>query len=179
MQQQIWEQVTNGRRVGGSGFVGADGGLRGPFNALLHAPTVGLSAASLGEALRYDTSLAPRLLELATITVGAHWRANFEWAAHARLALEAGVAAEVIEAVGDRRDPVFERPDEAAVHRFTAELLDTGRVAQATYDEIIGVVGEQGVVELVLLAGYYCAICFALNTFEVGPPDGVEPRWPA
>ena len=179
VQQQIWEQVTNGRRVGGAGFVGPDGGLRGPFNALLHTPSVGLSAASLGEALRYDTSLDRRLLELATITVGARWRSNFEWAVHARLAVEAGVAAEVVEAVGDQRDPVFERADEAVVHRFTVELLHTGRVAVQTYDDALALLGDRGVVELVILAGYYCAICFALNTFEVGPPAGVEPRWPS
>lgn len=178
-QRLVWESVTQGRRTGAAGFVDPEtGGLRGPFNALLVSPVAGLKVSALGEALRYDISIDRRLLELATITVGAHWRSNFEWMVHAQLAAEAGVTDDVIEAIGIGTDPAFVDPDEAAVFTFTRELLATGDVSARTYSAAVAAIGDTGVVELTLLVGYYCLISFTLNAFEVPLPPGNTERWP-
>ena len=97
---------------------------------------------------------------------------------HARLAAEAGVADDVIEAIGIGTDPTFGDPDEAAVYTFTRELLATGDVSAQTYSAAVAALGDTGVVELTLLVGYYCLISFTLNAFEVPLPPGNPERWP-
>jgi 4-carboxymuconolactone decarboxylase len=177
-QERVWQIVTGGRRGTAADLTDDAGGLVGPFNAMLISPLVGLHLAALGEVLRFDTSLNRNVVELATIVVGARWRSNFEWAAHSRLALRAGISPDVIEAIRQREEPVFTDATSAAVYRLVSELLGDGRVEDDTYQSVAAAVGDVGVVELVALVGYYCLICFSLNTFEVPLRPGETPAWP-
>ncbi|HEY2488197.1 MAG TPA: carboxymuconolactone decarboxylase family protein, partial [Streptosporangiaceae bacterium] len=79
-------------------LVNEEGGLAGPFNAFVHAPDVGQHLALLGRVLRFGTSLERRLTEVAIITVGARWKAEFEWWAHAGMARRHGVPDAVVDA---------------------------------------------------------------------------------
>ncbi len=172
-------EITGGRRGTPAELTDEDGGLVGPFNAMLHAPGIGRRVSDLGEAVRFDTSLDRRLVELAIVTVGAHWRSNFEFQLHGELALAAGVPAHVVDALARGDEPVFGMDTGAeAVHGFTAELLGTGRVDAATYAAAVEALGETGVVELVSLVGYYTLVALLLNAFEVPSPAGAEPIWP-
>lgn len=177
-QQAVWDAVTNGRRGPASRLIGENGELVGPFNAPLHAPRTGRKVVALGEALRFETEVDKRLLEVAVCTVGAHWRSNFEWFAHSRLAIDAGVDAAAIEALGRGEEPAFGAADEQAVYAMARSLLTTGRVDDATYAEVAGHVGHQGLVELTQLIGYYCLISLTLNIFQIDLPPGNEPLWP-
>ena len=121
-----------------------EGGLIGPFNAPLYAPDSGKRIVALGEALRFETELDNRLLELAVCTVGAHWRSNFEWFAHSRLAVQAGVAEETVAAIERGDEPSLDRADEQAVYALTSGLLADGRVADDVYHAALHHVGERG-----------------------------------
>ena len=176
-QRRLWQSITEGRRGNAATLTDHDGGLVGPFNALLYSPIVGNRVAALGEVLRFDTSLDRVVIELATIIVAARWRSDFEWAVHSRMAAQAGVAATVIDALGRGDEPPLEGAVERAVHRLVVELLDDGQVSDAVYDAASDVLGSGGVVELVALVGYYCLISFVLNTFRCSPPAGQTPPW--
>lgn len=148
----------------------SDGSLSGPFNAWLRSPEIGTLLVALGGALRFRSSLPPRLVELAILVAAREWTAQYEWAAHARFAERAGVAPEVIEAIRRRREPRLPPGNEAAVYAFVVELLRTHGVSDATYQEAIAQVGEQGIVELIALLGFYTTVSMALNTFRVEAP---------
>ena len=79
-QRALYEAILGGKR--GPGMRGEDGALIGPFNAMLLNPHVGDRVQRLGEALRFDISLSRNVIEVATLVVGNHWRAQFEWWAH-------------------------------------------------------------------------------------------------
>ena len=177
-QARVWHIITDGRRGTAADLTDDAGGLVGPFNAMVTSPLIGQHLASLGEVLRFDTSLGRHLVELATIVVGARWRSNFEWAAHSRLALRAGIAPEVIDAIRRGDVPVFADETSANVYRLVNELLADGRVEDDTYSAVAKDVGDSGIVELVSLVGYYCLICFSLNTFDVSVREGDTPAWP-
>lgn len=177
-QQAVWDCVTNGRRGPAKGFISEEGGLVGPFNAPLYAPATGRRVVELGEALRFDTEVDNRLLELAVCMVGAHWRSNFEWFAHSRMAIEAGIAPSTVAAIETGDEPELTEPDERAVYDLTKGLLDQGRVASEVYEAAIEHVGQKGLVELVQLIGYYGLVSLTLNVFEVELPPGNEPTWP-
>jgi 4-carboxymuconolactone decarboxylase len=171
----VWEAVVGTR---GSRLETPGGGLAGPFNAFLHAPAVGGKLADLGATLRYGTTLDRRLTEIAIITVGARWKAEFEWWAHARMASRHGVPDGVIDAIGNGTSPPFEAEDERVVYVLAHSLATRGFVPPQDYDAASRLLGDTGMVELVTLCGYYTLISFLLNAFDVQLPEGTAPRWP-
>ena len=173
--QAVWDSITKTR---GDAVVNAEGGLIGPFNAWLFAPDVGSRLADLGATLRFGTSVDRLLLELAIITVGAYWKAEFEWWAHSRMAREHGVAAEVVDAIGRGETPEFDRDDQRIVYTLARQLVTHGAADDLTYDAAREVLGDRGLVEIVSLCGYYTLVSFSLNAFKVPLPPGVSPTWP-
>jgi len=171
--QQLWDSIVNGR----GDRVTADGGLAGPFNAFVTAPGAGRRLSALGATLRFGTSIERRLSEIAIITTGARWQAEFEWWAHARMAREHGVAGAVVDAIGDGEDPPFEADDERAVYAVARQLAHAGCLDREIYDDAHRYLGDAGMVELVSLCGYYTLISFLLNAFAVPLPPDAAPMW--
>jgi 4-carboxymuconolactone decarboxylase len=176
-QAAIWDALLE-NRGGGLELIGPDGAMVGPFNAFVHAPKTGKRLSSLGALVRFRTSIERRLSEIAICTVGAHWQAEFEFWAHAPMAIEHGVDPAVIDALRAGRVPDFERDDERVVYEVVSQLLDRHRVDAQTYATAEALLGEAGLVELVSTAGYYCLISLTLNLFEVPLPDGEPLNWP-
>lgn len=178
-QRVLYDDILTGRRAAApgrsSGLTAEDGSLVGPFNAYLRAPRVGKRLSDLGETLRFDTTLPQNLLELAILVVGRHWTAQFEWYAHSRLALAAGVQPDVVEAIARRAEPPFKDPDERLVHRFASEIVEDHQVSDETYGQAVDRFGEAMVFELTAVVGFYGAVSAVLNTFEVPLPAGVDP----
>lgn len=154
-----------------------EGGLAGPFNAMLVAPHLTLPFQGYRRAME-SASISERVKEVAIITTAACWKAEFEWMAHAEFAQQQGVPDEVIEAIGDGGDPPFAKDDERLAHTVARQLATSGRVDDATYAEAHGLFGDVGLIELVFVCGMYALTSFLLNAFEVPPPPGRERRWP-
>jgi 4-carboxymuconolactone decarboxylase len=173
--QETWDSIT---RTRGPAAVNDAGELVGPFNAWLYAPGVGTQLSEAGAMLRFQASFERRLLELAIITVAAHWRAEFEWFAHVRFAREEGITREVIDAIRLGKTPEFERDDERIIHAAVRQLVTSGGLDDDLYGEVFALFGAEGTVHLVSLCGYYSLVSFTLNTFQVELPPGVSPQWP-
>jgi 4-carboxymuconolactone decarboxylase len=163
-QRLVCEQTIAGRR----------GRIPAPLIAWLASPELATRAQKLGEFTRYETSLDPRLSELAILVIARHWTAQFEWYAHKRDGLKAGLDPMVIEAIRHRQTPAFEREDEGLVYEFSSTLTSTTRVPDALYARAVEMLGEAGTVELVGILGYYTLVAMTLNTFEIGT-DGSTP----
>ena len=115
----MWDSITATR----GSIVTDEGALIGPFNAWVTAPGIGGRLAELGAALRFESSIERRLLEVAIITVGARWHAEFEWWAHSRMALAHGVSEEAVEAIARGTTPPLP-DDERVVHAVARQLVD-------------------------------------------------------
>ena len=161
-QKESADAIRNGPR----------GGLRGPFEAWLRAPGLADTAQRLGAYCRFGSSLAGDINELAILLTGKYWKAQFEFWAHARLALEAGLAPEIIEAVRTGAAPPFTREIERVVYAVVTEYFETHRLSDGTYARAIEVLGERGLVDLIGVVGYYGLVSMTLNVFEVGLPEG-------
>ena len=148
------------------------GGLAGPFNAWVHRPDLGMVVQGLGERLRFRGALPGAAREIAILTVGAKWMAEYEWWAHVRVGRREGVSDETIDAIRRGERPRLSDPAEQAAHDLTAALLGTGRVDPSLYDAARAQLGDGGLVELVTLAGYYTLVAFTLNAFDVALPAG-------
>jgi 4-carboxymuconolactone decarboxylase len=144
----------------------------GPFAVYLHAPGYGKLAQALGGYLRYHTSLPPRLKEFAILCTAQHWKAQYEWHAHAPMATEAGVRAAAIRDLKGGRPAKSAAKDEMAIYAFVKELYGKRRVSNATYARVHKIIGDTGMVELVGILGYYALISMTLNVFRMPLPEG-------
>ena len=157
-------------------IAGIRGRVPAPMIAWLQNPELASRAQKLGELLRYQTTLEPRLSELAILVCARHWTSHHEWAAHKREGLKAGMDAEVIAAIAARRAPKLRDEREQAVFDVSDIVLRTGRVPPPLYARGVAVLGERGMVELVGILGYYCLVALTLNTFELGLPGSIAPE---
>jgi 4-carboxymuconolactone decarboxylase len=163
-QQAIVEAINSGPR---GRFINA-----GPFAVFLHAPTFGMLAQQLGGHLRFNTKVPPRLSEFAILCTGRYWKAQFEWHAHAKLALKQGVKEATIRDLHAGRAPKSAPRDEMAIFAFVKELYATRRISNATYARVQKLLGVAGTVELVGILGYYAMISMTLNVFRMPLPEG-------
>jgi 4-carboxymuconolactone decarboxylase len=174
-QQHLFNSITSGKRGKGrtlDTFLTPEGGMKGPFNALFYSPVLGEAAQRLGEAVRFENSIPPPLRELAILMVAAKWHAQYEWWAHEKIARTEDLDPNVITSLKAEILPEFTDPSEAVVYHFTRELIEQQRVSKQPYTKAVELLGKQGVVELVLLLGYYTLVSMSLNVFEVSVPEG-------
>ncbi len=155
---------------------GERGGMTGPFNVLLRSPEMGDAVQKLGAQVRYHSSLAPRLNEFAIIITGRFWNAQYEWYAHKRLALQAGLNPAIVDALAAGRRPPAMQADEETLYNFADELLRTKQVTDATFSAARDKLGERGVVDLVGVVGYYGLVSMVLNVDRYPLPPGVQPE---
>ena len=150
---------------------------RGPFGVWQNAPNVGHPALDLGGAVRFDTALAADVREVAICSVGVHYKAKFEFAAHRAIGIEAGLSADALDLLAAGEDPGWSGELDLA-HRYTVALLLDHRVSEELHHELVECFSESGAVELVTTIGYYCLICLTLNAFEVPLSKEMEDPWP-
>jgi 4-carboxymuconolactone decarboxylase len=146
--------------------------VRGPLAVWLHRPELAATAQALGRYCRYETTLPPRLSELAILVLGRTWSAEYEWWAHKPIAIKAGLAEAVADAIRDRRPPPFEREDEALVYEFMTTLHAERAIPDALYARATALLGTDGVIDLVGIAGYYTLISMTIKVFNLMPPAG-------
>ena len=167
-QTAMAEAIRSGPRGPNAGVTG------GPFGVWLHSPGFGSPAQELGAHCRFGAALPRDVSEFAIILTAKRWRAQFEFWAHARIAIQEGIPESVVEAVRTGAPLELDRPDLALVHRLVSEYFETSRVSDNTFQEALETFGETGLVDLVGTVGYYGLVSATLNVFEVELPPGVE-----
>lgn len=150
-------------------------GLRGPFNALMRSPELCDLVQRVGAYVRYKSSIPAPLNELAICMAGRKWTAQYEFYAHRKLGIDAGLNPAILDAVAAGRRPENMSADETIVHDFVTELLSTGSVSDARYEPAIKRFGENGVMDLVGAVGYYSLVSMVLNVAQVQLPPGETP----
>lgn len=161
-QRKIYDAVVSGPR----------GRMVGPLRAVIHSPNLADRWQKFGEFLRYDTVLPHKLSELAIITCGRRWNSDVEWSIHSRIAREAGLSETVIRAIDAGEAVSFADPAEREIYDFTRSLLHHGQVSDPDYAAIRARWGDQGVVELTGLVGYYSMVAMMVNAHLIPIPEG-------
>lgn len=166
-QRRVYDKIVSGRR----------GKIQGPLRAVLHNAELADRWQALGELLRYNTSLPPRLSELAILVTGRACQSPFEWYAHRAEAEKIGIEPHIIDALLAQTLPAGLSPDEAALVQFATELNRSRSVSDATYADALTRFGERTIVELTALVGYYTMVAMTLNAHEIPLPEGVQPAF--
>lgn len=169
-QRSVAERIMSGPRNLASG-------LQGPFEAMLRSPGLADPAQQLGEHIRFRSAIPSRISEMAIVMVARRWTSQFEWYAHRKEALEAGLDERILEDIATERRPSLD-DDATAVYDFMAELLEDGGVTDGSFDAVVSRWGKQGAMDLVGAAGYYTLVSFTLNVDRYPIPDGERPLRP-
>lgn len=156
-------------------IVAKRGAIRGPYAPLMHHPALAERVADLGEYLRFDGTLPGDIRELAILIAARAVAQPFEWVMHAPIARQAGLPDDVVERVRARQDLSTLPPRYADVARLVQHVLARESVPQALQDRVQGALGLTGVIELVVLGGYYPLIAAVLFAFDVPLPEGMAP----
>ncbi len=159
------------KKVHDAVIAGPRGRVVGPIKVWLKNPGLAEHAQALGAYCRFGSSLPPRLSELAICITGAFWKANYEWFAHAPLAIKAGIDPAAIEAIRTGATPKFTKADEQAIYDFARELVTTRRVSDATFARANKELGETAVIDTVGIIGYYSLVSVTLNAYEMPLPE--------
>jgi 4-carboxymuconolactone decarboxylase len=150
-------------------------GVFGPFIPLLRSPELMDRLQRVGEYLRFHNAIPAKLNELAMLVTARHVTNQFEWRVHYPLAIKAGVAREVVDAVGRGERPPSMPEDEALVHDLVTGLLHTHNVSDALYAQAVARFGERGIVDLVGTVGYFQTVCLVMNMAGTPPPASDVP----
>jgi len=146
-----------------------NGSPGGPFSVWMHYPKIAERAHYLGNAVRLESKLGRKLVELVVLTVARDWTAQYVFAAHVPQAREHGLSDEVIEAIRTRRTPRFMQEDERLVYDTASELLETKRLSDETYERALAALGLDRLIELVTAVGFYMTASAMVNAFDVPP----------
>ena len=178
-QRAVADAIRSGARAAlKSSAASRPGPLGGPFNVWLRSPGIGNLVQQLGEEIRFRSSLPSKLNELAILITARRWTSQYEWFAHHRLALEAGLDPAIAQDIAQGRRPAKMGNDEAIIYDFSRELHETQGVGDATYRAALERFGERGVVDLISVNGFYVLVSMCLNVDRTPLPEGESPPLP-
>jgi 4-carboxymuconolactone decarboxylase len=159
-----WDEMTPAQKTMIEHLLSGDRrGVGGPFNILLRSPEMGDLAQQFGASMRFHAALPKPALETVIIVTARFWMAQFEWSAHKRAALQAGVSPAVVDAIANGQRPAGMTPDVETAYNFIAELLKTRQVSDPVFLTAKNRFGEKGVVDMIGLSGWYSTVSMALN----------------
>jgi 4-carboxymuconolactone decarboxylase len=150
----------------------------GPFIPLMRSPELMSRLQKVGEYLRYQTKLGPNISEFIIVQMARHMSQQFEWDSHVDLALKAGVKQETLNAIAEGRRPEGLTDDEDTVYEFVSELRTHQCASDASYARVVKRFGEQGVIDICTLCGYYTTLGYIMNVARTPLPPGKTPGLP-
>ena len=156
-QRHVYDEIVSGPR----------GKVPAPLSIWLRRPKFASKAQALGQYCRYESSLPSRLSELAILTTAQIWDAKYEWTAHVEPARVAGISESIITSLKIKQDPDFKNYDERIVYLFTKKINLDKKISDKFFYEARKVLGEEGLVDLVGVLGYYSLISMTISTFEL------------
>lgn len=172
------EEMTPRQRELSDRIAARRGGTRGPFLVWLHSPGLCDRVEALGAYVRFETELPFKYRELGLCLAARHWDAQYSWNAHAKKTVEAGIPAEAVQAIAERREPAFDDADDELFYRFCTELLERHFVSDDIFFRALERFGEEQLVDTIGVLGNSSMLAMCLNTFEVDLPADVTPPFP-
>jgi 4-carboxymuconolactone decarboxylase len=152
-------------------------GLRGPAGIHLYSTGTVDAHNALTSYLRFQAGFDAKVREVAILTVAREMDSAFEWAAHEPEALQAGVAADVIDVIKHKKSTQGMDETYAAIIELGREALGKHKVSSAAFARVKALFEPSKLVQLTLLMGAYASTAVLLTTFDMQVPEG-KPQLP-
>ena len=112
------------------------------------------------------------------LLVAREWDQQVEWAIHAPIAIAAGIDRRIVDAIAAGQRPAQMSDDEALVYDFSLEIIRRRAVGDPTFERVRKRFGEQALVDLLGLNGYYTFLAMVMNAAQTPAPDSAAPLLP-
>jgi 4-carboxymuconolactone decarboxylase len=149
-----------------------------PYRAYIRNPDLAPRLTAMSEYLRWNTSLPPRLSELAILITARQWTAQYEWFAHYPLALKGGLDPSIANDIAAGKRPANMKDDEAALYDLAMALYVDKKVSDPIYKAALEKFGERGIMDIIGIIGYYDITSMTLITMQAGAPNDSVPPLP-
>ncbi len=159
-------------------IVGTRGSMRGPYGVMLHSPDLAARMAATGAYVRFEFDLPNPLKEVLILTASRELDSQYAFTAHAKLAREAKLSEETIQAIARRTAPQGLPADEAMLVKYALELLREHKISDATYNAVQDRFGVRTTVEITGLLGHYLFVGLILAAFEIDLLPGMITELP-
>jgi alkylhydroperoxidase family enzyme len=118
--------------------------------------------------------LPSRDRELLILRTGWNCGAEYEWAQHARLAVQCGVTTEEVVSVTVGPDDQVWSPFDATLLRAADELHLSSTLSDETWEVLAARYTTEQMIEVPMLVGHYHLVAMTLNTLGVELDDGLD-----
>jgi 4-carboxymuconolactone decarboxylase len=149
----------------------SDGGLGGPLDAQLRCPGFARAFMTVSDYNRSGTPLSAPVQELIILMIAVHQQCDFEWDSHIAKALQAGLSLDTVRALGAGERPGDLTDELSVVYDAVNELITRRRISDGAFNGLKSHLGEEQLMEIVGIAGYYTALSMILNTGETVHPN--------
>jgi 4-carboxymuconolactone decarboxylase len=157
----LYDTMAARRKAHGEGF-------GGPYLALLNHPELARRVEGLGFFLKFEGALPRTIYQFIVLTVARATGAGFEWHDHIEHARAAGLPAEVIDCIGTDRTAALPQPY-ALAHAILAKTMTWQVVPDDLQAQAVAQWGKRGLVELVVLSGFYQMFAAINQGFDIRP----------
>jgi len=159
--QALYEKMAARRKERGEGF-------GGPYLALLNHPELARHIEELGFFLKFEGALPRTVYQFIVLTVARATGADFEWHDHIAHARAAGLPADVIDCIGSARTAALPQPY-ALVHAILEKTMAWQIVPDDLQVQAVTQWGKRGLVETVVLSGFYQMFAAINQGFDIRP----------
>lgn len=143
------------------------------YRTLVHSPNALRRFSGLGQYIRFDSKLDPRLRELAILQVGWLTRSKYEFSHHIKIGRDFGVSDEDVRgmiAETEGRSSDLE-PLAKTVLRAAREMTTNLAASDATFAELAAALSTEHLTDLVVTIGFYNAVVRILETMQIDVED--------
>lgn len=176
-QKQFYDEIDQEcQDLFGDAFMSkeSDGTLIGPFGIYLHNKQVGAPFMDLCRQLG-KLGLPPKAREVAILTTGAQYQADYELYAHSNVAVKSGLSKEQVHAIRDSKRPDDLDEDESIAYDVAEHLVSKkGALPKDLWEKAKNKFGEKAAFGLINYIGFYAWTCIILNGFNAVVPKEAE-----
>lgn len=148
------------------------GRIDGMYRTLLNHPQLTQHVSDLGTFLRFESTLPGDVREFIILYAAHKMQVMYEWEKHQQPAREAGLKPEVIEAL--KKNLPLPMPYQT-LSEAVEYAINLQNIPETLQNQIIKIISVKGLLELVILAGFYRMIAGVITAFDVPlPPPELE-----
>ncbi len=145
------------------------------YKALAHSPGALKNLSGIGAYIRHQSTLDPKLRELAILQVGYLARSPYEWSHHVKIGNDFGLSDDDIRGIADETAGRASKLDARSrlVLRAAREMTNNLAMTDETFAALSAQLSREHMIDLTLTIAFYNAVVRVLATLQID----VEPEY--
>jgi 4-carboxymuconolactone decarboxylase len=157
----LYNRLAAKRRAKGEAF-------GGPYLVLLNHPALAERVEALGFYLKFEGVLPRVAYQFIVLSVAQATGAAFEWHDHVQHALDAGLPRSLIDGIAERSNGSLPHPYEL-LRDIMSKALAWQPIPDALQARAVAEWGKDGLVEIVVISGFYQMFAAINQGFDIVP----------